>query len=97
MANGTLSSQQLDLQTPTMRGRVSDIAAEYSLANGDANVASLRARLLGGELNANGKMTAISGDSHTAVNATLRGISLASAQAMMRSSALPKNMAVTGG
>ncbi len=97
LASGTLSSQQLDLQTPTMRGSISDIAADYSLANGDANIRSMRARLLGGELNASAKMMAISGDSHTAVNVTLRNVSLASAQGSVRSASLPKNVAVTGG
>ena len=47
LLNGNLSSQQLDFQTPSLRARINDIAAQYSLANGDATVQSLRARLVG--------------------------------------------------
>ena len=95
--NGSLSSQQLDIQTPSLRGRINDVAAQYSLANGDVTLQFLRARLLGGELESAGKMNAIGGDSsHSEVNATLRGISLGELRGMLRSAAMPKSVAVTG-
>ena len=95
--NGNLSSQQLDIQTPSLRGRISDVAGQYSLANGNATLQFLRARLLGGELEATGKMTAVGADSsHSEVNASLRGVSLGELHAMLRTSAMPKNVAITG-
>src|SRR5215469_16731440 len=95
--NGNLSSQQLDIQTPSLRSRISDVAVQYSLANGNATLQFLRARLLGGKLEATGKMTAVGADSsHSEVNASLRGVSLGDLQAMLRTSAMPKNVAITG-
>ena len=95
--NGNLSSQQLDIQTPSLGGRINDVAAQYSLANGDATLQFLRARLLGGELESAGKMNAIGGDSsHSEVNASLRGISLGELRGMLRTAAMPKNVALTG-
>ncbi len=96
LLNGNLSSQQLDIQTPSLRVRINDIVAQYSLANGDATVQSLRARLLGGELDATAKMNAIGGDSHSEVKASLRRISLRDVHAMLRTVEVPKNVALTG-
>jgi translocation and assembly module TamB len=95
--NGSLSSQQLDIQTPSLRGRINDVVAQYSLANGDATLQFLRARILGGELESAGKLNAIGGDSsHSELNATLRGISLGELRGILRSAAMPKSVAVTG-
>ena len=95
--NGTVSSRQLDIQTASLRTRVDDVAGQFSLANGDATVQFLRARLLGGEVEATGNMTAIGGDSsHSQVTASLRGISLGELRGMMRSPGMPKNVALAG-
>ena len=96
LLNGNLTSQQLEIQTPSLRARINDIAAQYSLANGDATMQSLRARLLGGELDATAKMNAIGGDSHSEVKASLRSISLRDVHTMLRTVEVPKNIAVTG-
>ena len=96
LLNGNLSSPQLDFQTPSLRARINDIAAQYSLANGDATVQSLRARLLGGELDATAKMNAIGGDSHSEVKASLSGISIEGVHSMLRTVEMPKNVALTG-
>ena len=95
--NGTLNSKQLDLQTPLLRGRINDVTAQYSLANGNATLHFLRARLLGGEFEAAGKMNAIGSDSsRSKVNATLHGISLGDLRGMLRNTAMAKNVALTG-
>lgn len=96
--NGNLSSQRLDLQTPSLRTQINDLAAQYSLANGDATVQSLRAGLLGGEFTATAKMNAIAGSSHSQLNASLNGVSLAELRGMFRSATtMPREVALSGG
>ena len=96
VVNGDLNSSQLEVNTPTLRARVSNLLAHYSLANGDANLQRLQASLLGGSLVASGQMTSISGDSHTSIKAALSNISLADAKRLAGSSAVPQNVAITG-
>jgi translocation and assembly module TamB len=93
---GDLSSQQLDLQTPTVRSQIRNIAAHYVLENGDATLQDFRASLLGGVLTAAGKMNSIDGDSHSKFTAGLRGIQLADLNRAMKSSALPKGVSLGG-
>jgi translocation and assembly module TamB len=96
LIKGDLSSQQLDVQTPTVRSQIRNIAAHYQLENGDATLQDFRASLLGGELTATGKMSSIDGDAHSKFNAGLRGIQLADLNRAMKSSALPKGVSLGG-
>ena len=96
LIKGDLSSQQLNIQTPTVRSQVRNIAAHYVLENGDATLEDFRASLLGGELTANGKMSSIDGNAHSKFNAGLRGIQLAALNGAMKSSALPKGVSLGG-
>src|SRR5262249_3561773 len=41
--DGNLSSQQLDVQMPSLHAQINDISVHYELANGDAIVPNLRA------------------------------------------------------
>ena len=59
--NGDLASKQLLVNTPSLRAAIDNIAAHYSLANGDAVLHDLRAGILGGELTAQGTMKQIGG------------------------------------
>jgi translocation and assembly module TamB len=97
---GDLNSNQLDVQTPDLRSQIRDIAAHYTLENGDATLADFRASLLGGVLTSTGKMSNIGGDPHSQsqskFNASLRGIRLADVNRAMKSSAVPKNIALGG-
>ena len=68
VVRGDLSSRQLDVQTPTLRSQVRDIAAHYSLENGDATLQDFRASLLGGELTSTGKMSNIDGSPRSKFN-----------------------------
>ena len=52
---------------PTIR----NIAAHYSLANGNVTLRDFRASLLGGEVTAQGTMKDISGNSHSEITAVL--------------------------
>jgi len=95
--NGDLESRQLDIQLPSVRGHVNDVTAQYTLENGTAVFRSVHARLLGGAVDGMGTMYAIGEDSsHSELNASLRGISLADLRNMLRTATLPKNVAITG-
>ena len=96
VVHGDLNSKQLEVQTPTVRSQVRDIAAHYLLQNGDATLEDFRASLLGGELTSNGKMSNLDGNAHSNFKATLRGMQLADLNRAMKSSAMPKNLALAG-
>ncbi len=57
VVKGDLNSHQLDVQTPAVRSQIRDIAAHYTLENGDATLPDFRANLLGGVLTGTGKMS----------------------------------------
>jgi translocation and assembly module TamB len=96
VVNGDLASRSIVTNTPTLRADASNIAGHYSLVNGDATLRDFRASLLGGEVTARGTMKNIGGDSHSKLDATLHGISLASAKQMMRSAGSTGRVAIAG-
>jgi translocation and assembly module TamB len=96
LVRGDLNSSRLDVQTPELRSQIRNIAAHYSLENGDASLQDFKASLLGGEVTASGKMSNISGNAHSKFNAGLRGIQLAAVTSALKSSAMPKGVALSG-
>ena len=90
VVKGDLNSKQLDVQTPALRSQIRDIAAHYTLENGDATLMDFRASLLGGVLTSTGNMSNIDGNAHSKFNASLRGIRLGELNRAMKSSAVPK-------
>ena len=96
VVRGDLSSRQLDVQTPTLRSQIKDITAHYTLENGDATLQDFRAGLLGGVLTSNGTMSNIDGNARSKFNASLRGIHLADVNRAMKTSAMPKGVALGG-
>jgi translocation and assembly module TamB len=96
VANGDLTSRQIAVNTATAHASISNIAAHYSLANGDVLLHDFKASLLGGELTAQGSMKSISGDSHTNLNASLRGISLAEARNAIGAAATAPQVELAG-
>jgi translocation and assembly module TamB len=74
---GDLASAGLSIRSPAVRAQVEQIAAHYRLANGNAILRDFHAVTLGGEINAQGSMKNLSGDSHSELTASVRGISLA--------------------
>ena len=75
--NGDLNSRELDVKTSSRNIRATDVAAHYSLNNGDATLRDFQLRLLGGRLSGSGTMSNIGGDSHSKISAALQGVSLA--------------------
>ena len=95
IVNGNLSSRTLRIQTSGLSANISDLGARYSLANGDAAVSDIHARLLGGNLTGNLTMRQITGHSHSRLRAALTAISLAELRPMMKGSPL-QAAALTG-
>jgi translocation and assembly module TamB len=93
--NGDLSSRVLTLQTPSFRGEVHNIGAQYSLQKGNVLVRDIHADLLGGELTGTMTMRDITGSSRSELKAALRGISVAQAKSLMNASSL-EQLALTG-
>jgi translocation and assembly module TamB len=96
VVKGDLNSKQLDVQTPDVRSQIRDIAAHYTLENGDAELTGFRASLLGGVVTSTGKMSNIDGSPRSKFNASLRGIRLADVNRALKSSAVPKNITLAG-
>lgn len=94
--SGNLNSHALSINSGQVRGEMSDIAARYSLANGDATVEALRADLLGGELTARANMTDMGGNSHTSLRAELKRISIAEVQRLGGRTSRTPSVAITG-
>jgi translocation and assembly module TamB len=93
--SGNLTSRRLDVKAATTRATVADLVAHYALANGDATVRDLHARVLGGEVIAHGEMKNIAGDSHSRIEASLRNVSLSELRRFAPADAAP-GVALTG-
>jgi translocation and assembly module TamB len=96
VVNGDLNSRQLLVKTSSVSAAVNDIAAHYTLKNGDAMLRDFRASLLGGTITAQGTMRNIGGNSRSEATASVRGISLVEARKMLGASASPGNVSLTG-
>ena len=96
LVQGDLGSTQLEVQTPTLRSQIRNIAAHYSLENGDATLKDFHASLLGGELTSSGKISNIDGNAHSKFDAHLRGLQLAAMNGALKSSAMPKGVSLGG-
>lgn len=94
--HGDISSKQLDMQTAAVGSQIRDVAGHYDLENGDATLLNFHANLLGGVLTCNGKMSNLSGNSHSKFNAALRGIQLADLNRAFKSQAMPKGVTLAG-
>jgi translocation and assembly module TamB len=96
LVHGDLNSSRLDVQTPQLRSQIRNIAAHYSLENGDATLQDFKASLLGGEVTASGKMTNIAGNSSSKFIAGVKGIQLAEVNRALKTQALPKGVTLGG-
>jgi translocation and assembly module TamB len=93
---GDMNSRQLLVKTGSAKATITNIAAHYSLKNGDATLQDFRASLLGGQITAQGTMRNISGNSRSEATASVRGISLAQARQMLGPAASTGNVAIAG-
>ncbi len=86
--DGQLSSTSLLVNTSGYRGIVRDLSARYSLANGNAAVQDLHAKLLGGTFNGALNIRDLSGKMQSQLDASLRDISVADLQSLLAASSL---------
>ena len=97
IVNGDLHSRQLVTKTPSLRAEVSNIAAHYSLANGNANLRDFRATLLGGEITAQGTMKNLGTDAaRNNLSAAIHNVSLAQAKRMAGNAASTGPVVIAG-
>ena len=94
--NGNMSSAALTVQTPSLQTQVRNIGAQYSLEKGNVDVRNIHANLLGGVLNGTMTMRDITGDSHSKLHATLKGVDLGTLKQMGASGSLNR-VSLTGG
>ncbi len=94
VVQGDLTSQQLVVKTSAAGATISNLAAHYSLANGNATLHDFRANLLGGTITAQGTMKDLAGNSHSEATASIRRVSLAQAKRMAGAST--GNVALAG-
>ena len=86
--NGNINSRVLQVKNPSFNGVIQNIAANYSLANGNAAVTNLRARLLGGSLAGELTIHDLAGAAKSHMRAALNGVSLAELRPMVKSPAM---------
>lgn len=93
--NGDISSPNLTVRTPSVSTSIRNFSAQYSLANGNAEVRNIRAALLGGEVSGLLAMRNLTGNTRSRFQGELRGVSLADVRSMMKSPVL-QQVALTG-
>ena len=94
--DGSLSSPRLEIAASQIRAQARNVAATYSLLEGDLSVQRAHANLLGGTAEADMVIHNIGGDSHALLNVSLHGISMANAQRLLSPLANTKAVALHG-
>lgn len=95
VVKGTLTSANLAVNTPSFRGDVRNLAAQYALVNGNLAVTNLHANTLGGTITGTATMRDLAGNTHSQLDLNVRNISIAAAKQQMAAPSL-KNMQATG-
>ena len=90
---GEISSPSLSVRSTSFNGSIRDLSARYSLANGNADLRNMTAKLLGGELTGSVTMKDFSGATHSHLQADLHGVSLADLRPLLNSTALKQTNA----
>ena len=93
---GSLTSRQLYLREKQIRTQVRNVAAHYSLKNGNLRIQQAQASLLGGAADGDMVVDNIGRDSHALMNVSLHGISMAKAQQLMAPLTTTKNVVLRG-
>jgi translocation and assembly module TamB len=93
---GKLTSLQLDVREKQIRTKARNVAAHYSLKDGNLSIQQARASLLGGAADGNLVIHNIGGDSHALLNVSLHGISMANAQQLASPLAATKDVTLRG-
>ncbi len=87
-AEGEISSRSLLVQASAARSEVRDANSRFQLRDGNLSLSEIRLHVLGGEVRGNASIQDLAGRQRGQISASLRGISLESLQAMIKSAAL---------
>lgn len=94
--HGDVNSRLLILKTPNLYTQVSHIYGDYTLDNGNVTVQHLQACVLGGQLQASGSINDVAGNMRSKVTASLRGLSLATAQMLLPATDATRDIGLRG-
>ncbi len=94
--SGDLTSPRLIVSTATTRLDAINLAAHYSLANGNAVLRDLRLNTLGGTITAAGSMQQIGGNSHSSFRVAVQNLSLAQARRVLARNISTNGISLTG-
>ena len=93
--DGTISSQSMLIQQPSLRAEIRSIDGHYKLANNNAELSSFRANVFGGEITATAAVKDLAGAGNGTLHAVAKGIS-AGALKTLANSASMKDVNVSG-
>lgn len=93
---GDLTSPKLTVRTASVRLDASNLAAHYSLANGNAVLHDLHLDTLGGAITAQGTMQQIGGNSHSNFRLALQNLSPAQARQSLARNISTNGISVAG-
>ena len=93
---GSMSSRELDIRAKQIQTQVRNVAASYSLRNGNLSIRRAHAYLLGGSAGGDLAIRNLGKDTHSLLNLSLQGISMARAQRLVAPLAATKNVALRG-
>jgi len=96
IAQGDLNSRELAVRTPSMRATVANLAARYSLADGNLRLEDMHANVLGGYLKASGTVNGLSGEAQSRVEASLKNVSLAELRRSVGAAGTMPGVSLTG-
>jgi translocation and assembly module TamB len=85
IANGNVRSSGIVVRNQNTQIQMRDIAARYSVANGNSEVTDIHAQLLGGALAGTLKMRDLAGSTKSHLSASLRGIPIEQVQHELQS------------
>jgi translocation and assembly module TamB len=78
---GNVTSPELAFTTPSLKTKVRDLYAHYTLTHGDAEVSDIRARVMGGTVSGRLTIRDVTGAAVARLQASLQDLSLEQAQA----------------
>jgi translocation and assembly module TamB len=93
--NGTLTSANLAVNTPSFRGDVRNLGAQYTLANGNLDVRNLHAATLGGTIAGSATMRDLAGNTRSQLNLDVHNLSIAAAKQQLAAPSV-RNLNATG-
>lgn len=83
--HGSIFSSMLQVQTPSYRGAIRELRANYEVQNGDAFVHDLHALLLGGVATGDLEMRHLTGDTRSRLQMALQGVQLSALKSLSSS------------